>query len=208
MKTQSHYQFDDDMAYFVHWHSVFVPADDDIDSKRATYEAWCHSYTPPMDEDIDVIDTQTATGVALRVYKPQRPTPAQGWPWVVYLHGGMWSYGSLDSHEYMTAPLCKDLNAVVVAVDYRLAPEASYPDAQTDCIAALEYVRSQAGAWQLNLNQGLVMGDDAGANLALELATQLQTPPQLAGVVALYPNLTGSDCQQHPILNQAAVQLF
>ena len=170
--NQTGYEFDDDMAYFVHWYSVFKPADDDIDSQRATYEAWCHSYTPPLDEDIDVIDTETDNGVALRLYRPQRPAPAQGWPWVVYLHGGMWTYGSLDSHEYMTAPLCKDLNAIVIAVDYRLAPEAAYPAAQQDCQAALEYVMTQAQTWQLNPQAGLLMGDDAALKLILEIAAK------------------------------------
>ena len=205
---QTAYHFDDDMAYFVHWYSVFKPADDDIDSQRATYEAWCHSYTPPLDEDIDVIDTETDNGVALRLYRPQRPAPAQGWPWVVYLHGGMWTYGSLDSHEYMTAPLCKDLNAIVIAVDYRLAPEAAYPDAQQDCQAALEYVMTQAQTWQLNPQAGLLMGDDAGANLALELGRSLKRP-EIKAIVAINPNLEVANTHaEHPILSQASIRYF
>ena len=205
---QTAYHFDDDMAYFVHWYSVFKPADDDIDSQRATYEAWCHSYTPPMDEDIDVIDTATDSGVALRLYRPQRPTPAQGWPWIVYLHGGMWTYGSLDSHEYITAPLCKDLNAMVIAVDYSLAPEAAYPDAQRDCQEAIAHVLAQAQAWQLNAQAGVLMGDDAGANLALELGSDLHQP-EIKAVVAINPNLEmDSQRTEHPILNQASIRYF
>lgn len=204
----SAYQFDDDMAYFVHWYSVFKPADDDIDSKRATYEAWCHSYTPPIDEDIDVIDTATANGVALRLYKPQRPAPAQGWPWVVYLHGGMWTYGSLDTHEYITAPLCKDLNAIVIAVDYSLAPEAAHPAAQQDCEAAIEHVLAQADAWQLNAQSGMLMGDDAGAVLALEIARSHKRP-EIQAVVAINPNLLlEASAEEHPILSQASIRSF
>lgn len=206
--VQSSYQFDDDMAYFVHWYSVFKPADDDIDSQRATYEAWCHSYTPPRDEDIDVIDTKTDSGVALRLFKPQRTPPPQGWPWVVYLHGGMWTYGSLDSHEYITAPLCKDINASVISVDYSLAPEAVYPDAHNDCQEAIAHVLAHAQSWDLNVQSGVLMGDDAGANLALELAAELYHT-EIKVVVAINPNLEmNCQCFEHPILSQASIHHF
>ena len=127
---------------------------------------------------------------------------------MVYLHGGMWTYGSLDSHEYITAPLCKDLNAIVVAVDYSLAPEAAYPDAQRDCRAAIAHVLSQAQAWQLNPQAGVLMGDDAGANLALELGSDLKQP-EIKAVVAINPNLeTDSKRTEHPILSQASIRYF
>ncbi|MGB8945686.1 MAG: alpha/beta hydrolase, partial [Streptomyces sp.] len=58
------------------------------------------------------------------VYRPLTATPA---PTVVYLHGGGWVAGDLDTHDVHARTLCRDLDAVVVSVDYRLAPEHRFP---------------------------------------------------------------------------------
>lgn len=199
----------EDMAYFIHWHIVFCPADDDIDSKRAAYEAWCHSYTPPLDENLLISEMVTASNVALKIYQPARHDSSHALPWVLYLHGGMFTYGSLDSQEHVVASLCKDLQAAIICVDYRLVPEAAYPAAEHDCAEALEYIFNQSDALGLDRERGMVMGDDAGASLALALGRQFQHKAKIALITALYPLFpTKESDKHHPILSTKKVNQF
>nr|WP_062332216.1 alpha/beta hydrolase [Herbidospora sakaeratensis] len=102
----------------------------------------------------EITDTEIA-GVPVRVF---RPAPGD-LPVVVYIHGGGFVFGSADVDD----PMCRDLavraGALVVSIDYRLAPEHPFPAAVDDCWAVVEKVLSDHGTVA-------VMGESAGANLA------------------------------------------
>ncbi|MBT2540686.1 alpha/beta hydrolase [Streptomyces sp. ISL-44] len=75
--------------------------------------------------------------VPVRVYRPEGGGPV---PTVVFFHGGGWLTGDLDTHDDVTRRMCRDVHTVVVAVDYRRAPEHPFPAAYDDCLAAARHV--------------------------------------------------------------------
>ncbi|HET6509077.1 MAG TPA: alpha/beta hydrolase [Baekduia sp.] len=107
---------------------------------------------------------------------------------VVYLHGGGWVLGGLDSHDELVRRLAVALDATVVAVDYRRAPEHPYPAPLRDALASLDHAaRSLAPGSRL-----VVAGDSAGANLAAAAclyARARDNRPRIAAQILLYPVL-------------------
>jgi acetyl esterase len=102
--------------------------------------------------------------IPLRVYTP--PKAAKPAPLIVYYHGGGWVIGDLETHD----PPCRDLawatGAIVVAVDYRLAPEHRFPAAAEDAFAAYRWVAGHAAEIDADPARIAVAGDSAGGNLA------------------------------------------
>ena len=108
--------------------------------------------------------------LALRLYRGAGTTAEAMLPCLLYLHGGGWVIGDLDSHDQLCRSLANHLGACVVAVDYRLAPEARFPAAVDDAAAAWRHVVAQAGALGIDASRMAVGGDSAGGNLAAVLA--------------------------------------
>lgn len=107
--------------------------------------------------------------VAVRVYRPG----AGALPLLLYAHGGGWVVGSLDSHDKLCRILANRLEAVVVAVDYRLAPEHTYPAALDDVEAAWRWLRAEARTLGADGNRFAVAGDSSGGNLVAALSQRL-----------------------------------
>lgn len=107
--------------------------------------------------------------IPIRIYRPDAPLPA---PTVLYFHGGAFAVGDLNSHEAHARYICNQLGAVVVAVDYRLAPEHKFPAGFDDCYAsylwALENIDSLGG----DRNRIGFGGDSAGGSLSLGVAVK------------------------------------
>ncbi len=154
-----------------------------------------------------------------RLYRPV-PGPA---PLVVYLHGGGWTIGSLDSHDRMCRRLADGSGAAVLAIDYRLAPEHPWPASVDDTVAALRWVAdAPAGLGPDGLGQAptavAVAGDSAGGTLATLGCLRLRDeyPPALPDLqVLLYANtdLTGAQPSMREKatgwgLDAATVQFF
>ncbi len=112
-----------------------------------------------------------ATAIGLRVYRPESPPPL---PLLLYAHGGGWVTGSLDSHDRVCRMLANRLPAVVVAVDYRCAPEHVYPAALDDVETAWQWARAHAVALGADGARFVVAGDSSGGNLAAALALRLR----------------------------------
>lgn len=133
----------------------------------------------------DVTLPGPAGDLAARVYRPD----AEGArPTVVLFHGGGWVIGDLDTHDNMARSICRDCEAVVVSVDYRLAPEAPFPAAVEDALAATRWVASRLA--DLGGDGRLaVAGDSAGGNLAAVVAQQLRDAggPALTAQLLVYP---------------------
>jgi acetyl esterase/lipase len=126
--------------------------------------------------------------IALRIYRPASARPL---PLLLYAHGGGWVTGSLDSHDKLCRLLADRLPALVVAVDYRLAPEHVYPAALDDVEAAWRWVRAQARALGADGARFAVGGDSSGGNLAAALTLRLRAAgaPQPDLQLLLYPAL-------------------
>ncbi len=119
---------------------------------------------------VDAIDDVELAGpggpLRVRVYRPAGgPHPG-----IVWLHGGGWVVGSLASHDPLLRALAAWTPCCVVAVDYRLAPEAPFPAALDDAWAALEWTVEQAASLGIDPERLAVGGDSAGGNLAAVVA--------------------------------------
>ena len=106
--------------------------------------------------------------LTLRFYTPRGLTGRS--PALVFLHGGGWIYGDLESHDATCRFLAEHAQVRVVAVDYRLAPEAQFPAAHDDCWAAWEWVTEHAVGLGIDPGRIAVGGDSAGGNLAAIVA--------------------------------------
>lgn len=102
-------------------------------------------------------------GVPVRIY---RPSDAKSLPCVMYFHGGGWVIGNLHTHDTLCRKLAEASKCVVVAVDYRLAPEHQYPSAFDDCYSATQYITEHAHDLGIDPSCLVVAGDSAGGNLA------------------------------------------
>ena len=124
--------------------------------------------------------------VPVRLYRPDGDPRGV----VVFLHGGMWVIGDLESHDRACRRLATSTGVTVVAVDYRLAPEHVWPAAVDDAVAVLHWVRDDAGATTGSAGPLVAMGDSAGGNLATLACLRLRDAgePLPALQVLLYPN--------------------
>jgi len=129
---------------------------------------------------------------------PDGDVPARGYlptddprdlPTVVYFHGGGWVIGDLDSHDAVCRALCNRIPASILSVDYRLAPEATYPAAAEDCYAALEWIAGMYAQQGGPADQIAVAGDSAGGNLAAVVSQMARDRggPQIAAQILIYP---------------------
>lgn len=108
----------------------------------------------------------------LRLYVPKEKDD-KPLPLLVYLHGGGWTFGSINSCARYCSELTATGNVMVLAVDYRLAPEYPYPAGLDDCVAAIEYARAHAAEWGSAPQLVSVGGDSSGGNLALTATLRL-----------------------------------
>lgn len=217
---QKHYPLSDEMREFVATSARFGAADDSVQAMRDAYDALCQHFTPARDARLAIEDHvigEPGRHIPVRLYRPVGEAPAQGWPCVLYLHGGGWVVGGLDSHEFITAPMARDLSAVVVAVDYRLAPEHVFPAAFDDCLAAWRHLQAQGDAWGIDTSRVVLAGDSAGGNLAAALSLEIARSGGAAprGQALIYPGL-GTDHSlasfrenaDAPLLSTADVEYF
>ncbi|MDH4572394.1 alpha/beta hydrolase fold domain-containing protein [Salinicola acroporae] len=138
---------------FIHQFSL-TEAEAPVTTTRREYEALHASRRRADPAGMRVRDERVAD-VKIRRFQPARCRSGV----VVYLHGGGWNLGSVDSHHGITADLAERLQREVVSVDYRLLPEASYAEALADCHAVVETTAPVA-----------VIGDSAGGRLAIDVA--------------------------------------
>lgn len=103
----------------------------------------------------------------LRLYRPD--ASGQTLPVLLYLHGGGWTIGDLDTHDVLCRQLAREAGCAVVAVDYRMGPEHRFPAAVDDCVQAFRWVLAQAPDLHLDPRRTAVGGDSAGGNLAAAL---------------------------------------
>ena len=140
---------------------------------RAAYAASWDVLQPPAQEVAWVRD-HVISGVAgplrLRIYRGMGTESDQALPCMVFLHGGGWVIGNLESHDRLCRTLANRARICVVAVDYRLAPEHRFPAALDDAALALQWVSDNTAQLGLAPGRIAVGGDSAGGNLAAVLA--------------------------------------
>lgn len=140
---------------------------------RRFYDAMCAVFRAPRPEGLAVRAPRIG-GVSCRVYGADSPVV------VLYLHGGGFVVGGLDSHDDICAEIADATGLQVIAVDYRLAPEHRWPAPLQDVTAV----------WQALDRPGIVVGDSAGGTLAAALCLSRPARAPL-GQVLIYPGLGG-----------------
>lgn len=170
-----------------------LPPATTLEEMRAGWNLYSARMRRPHPEDMKVTDGSVAGkggAVPIRVYRPAA-APAKA-PCVLYFHGGGFMKGDLDSSDTTAWGLAQETGAVVVSVDYRLAPENPYPAAFDDCFSVLADVAGNAGRYGVDPARIAVSGDSAGGNLAaaVSLAARDRDGPAVAAQVLIYPCLT------------------
>jgi len=151
---------------------------------------WLMPWAGPLEEVGRVLDEQCtgpAGPISIRRYHPLDDS-TQPRHLLVFFHGGGWVIGSIETHDDLCRRIANACAAVVVSVDYRLAPEAPYPAAVDDCLAALEWAVGCREDWGVTGITG-VAGDSAGGNLAAVVAQRAcdRGTPALDYQLLLYP---------------------
>lgn len=119
--------------------------------------------------------------IPVRVYTPEGTGP---FPGLVYFHGGGWVLCDLDTHDVVCRAIARRASAVVVAVDYRLAPEHKFPAAVEDARTATKWVAENGPRLGIDPGRIAVGGDSAGGNLAAVVSL---TSPEVALQILVYP---------------------
>ena len=172
-------------AVMDHFASLGLPAFDRISptEARRLYRETRGALRPPAPALPVVRDLNV--GVRLRLYRP-----ADGvLPALIYFHGGGWVVGDLDTHDVVCRQIAAQSASLVIAVDYRLAPEHRFPAAVDDAWSATTWIASQASALGIDAARIAVGGDSAGGGLAaaVTLLARDAGAPHVAFQVLVYP---------------------
>ncbi|QKC93652.1 alpha/beta hydrolase [Mesorhizobium sp. NZP2298] len=174
-------------AFIERTNSYYPPdtIDYTIAQQREIYDRMCREFFAGYPEGVAVETSAIATpthGIPIRIYR-SAPQPAAT---VLYIHGGGFILGGLDSHDDVCAELCARTGHEVVSVDYRLAPEHLHPAAFDDAMSAFAWVASTRD------RPILLCGDSAGGNLCAAVAHATRgRAKQPVGQVLIYPGLGG-----------------
>lgn len=134
---------------------------------------------PVMARTWDVeVSVPGQVGVRLRVHRPE--ATAALLPALLYLHGGGWVYFSLDTHDRLMREYAQRAGRVIIGVDYARAPEARFPVALEQTVAALRWLRSNAASVGIDPACIAAAGDSVGANLALASAMVMRDAGEAA----------------------------
>lgn len=157
-----------------------------VAEQRAVYDRMCRAFHAGHPEGVSTRTTAIpAEGhvIPIRIYRAAQEDPAAA---VLYLHGGGFVVGGLDSHDDVCAELCARTGFRVASVDYRLAPEHAHPAAFNDAFAAFLWAMREWG------RPIIPVGDSAGGNLAAAVSHAARSAEfQPMGQVLIYPGLGG-----------------
>lgn len=130
----------------------------------------------------------------LRYYTPENANKDSNLPVVVYFRGGGWVIADLDVYDSSPAAIARKANAIVISVDYPLAPEHKFPAAHDEAIDAYKYIAKNAKGWGGNPDKIALVGESAGGNLAINtaIAARDQNLVKPVAIVSVYPVASNS----------------
>jgi acetyl esterase len=148
--------------------------------------------TLPSPSNVKTV-TSTIVGrsgaIAIKKYTPPQLNPKC--PRVLFLHGGGWIHGGLDTLDHLCASVSLQAQCMIVSVDYRLAPETPFPGGLEDCDDALNWIANDPSLGAMPAAGIVVMGESAGGNLAAALCVLAarRGAPAIAQQILIYPAL-------------------
>jgi acetyl esterase len=167
--------------------SLGAPAlsDGGVDLARANYNAAPRPPGDPLDRVEDLAVPGPAGPIPVRLYAASEQT---GLPVVAFFHGGGWVLSSVDGHDSLARRIAALSHAIVVSVEYRLAPEFPFPAPHDDCWAVTAWLSEHAAEWGGDPALLAVCGDSAGGNLAAGVALRARDQDvHLALQALIYP---------------------
>ncbi|MFJ2986097.1 MULTISPECIES: alpha/beta hydrolase [unclassified Pseudomonas] len=158
-----------------------------VEQARSDFEASSQVIDPSPPSELSVTELQVPTrdGALLPARLYRRPGAAPKQPVILYLHGGGYVVGSLDSHEAVCRRLACLGEFAVLAPSYRRAPEHAFPTAQLDCEDAVAWLADAAAPLGLDRERVVFAGDSVGASLAAGLAIAAALPQATLAVQPL-----------------------
>jgi acetyl esterase len=152
------------------------------------------------------IEVTAPSGSTIRTRLFDSRIERESGPLVLYLHGGGFVFGDLDTHAPVCAEVARVMDLPVLAVDYRLAPEHPWPAAQVDCCAVAEWLAVNPAALGFSPTGLVVCGDSAGAWLAVVVAVSLlekKSRLQAKALGLIYP-LIDMKCARYKSFDECA----
>ena len=191
---------DDETWAFIDKSAAFYPEDAgnlDHHGKRDVYDALCRAFDTGRPAGVSVQDFSISGPggpIPVREYMPPTGEPEAS---IIYLHGGGFILGGLESHDSICAEFCDRTGYRVTAIDYRLAPEHLHPAQFDDALAAFRLLAAQAG------HPVILSGDSAGGNLAAAVSWATRGDEiRPAGQLLIYP-LLGADTDKGSFVTHA-----
>lgn len=128
----------------------------------------------------------SSTEIPIRIYTPEGYGK---FPIIVYIHGGFWVGGNLDTYDSVCRKLSRNTQAIVVSVDYRLAPENPFPDGLYDVYDAIQWTYKNAESINGDAKHIAVVGESSGGNLAAAVSQMIRDKngPHITCQVLVYP---------------------
>ncbi len=166
-----------------------------LEQMRGAFAQMALSADNPIDPSISVSDHSVAgrdgNTIPVRRYAHERNNaPA---PVCVFMHGGGWVLGNLDTHNGLCGDIALHSGMDVIAVDYRLSPEHIFPAALNDCVDVIQHLASNSQQLNIDSQQITILGDSAGANLAAASSLQLRNSTvSIKAQVLVYPALAAN----------------
>jgi len=160
-----------------------------LSETRQAYDQLCRAFEAPIPQNMAIKDKAVLGRdghheIGIRCYSPEKSNADYI---LIYLHGGGFTLGGLDSHHSICADIAYRCGAELVAVDYRLAPEYRFPTLLEDAEDALRWVAAAYSDRRL-----VIIGDSAGAWLAAMVSRALASELPITGQVLIYPWLGGA----------------
>ncbi|MFE4196088.1 alpha/beta hydrolase [Paenarthrobacter sp. NPDC056912] len=187
-----------------------LPAPDGSPLNPAAMRAGEAARVPPMEQRlplhgvVDATAVTTAGEVPVRIYTP---TDADQHGLLIYLHGGAFFLGSLDTHDHLARALAQETGHKVISVGYRLAPEAAFPAGLDDCYAVVRWAAEQRENLGWDGKNLAIAGDSSGGNFAAAVAAKAHDDG-FAGIthqILFYPSLDlDFDADRYPSMRENA----
>ena len=142
----------------------------------------------PLIQEHLILSEPDHNKIAVRVYYPKTEETL---PVMLYIHGGGWTRGNLNTHDKLCRNIAHRANIAVASVDYRLSPEHPFPAALDDSLSAYNWMRKNAKMLNIDPDRIVIAGDSGGGNLAASLTCTLKSKeaPLPKMLLLCYPSL-------------------
>lgn len=164
-----------------------------VEQARHSFQKLVYAFrpsAPPVASTVEVpMPREDGSVLLARYYRPIQSDSAEILPLLVFLHGGGWCVGDVESYDVLCRQLANFSACAVMSVDYRLAPEYPFPAGLDDALLAYRWVRDNADMLLVDADRVAVGGDSAGGNLSIVLALKLarEALPIPRHLLLIYP---------------------